>query len=383
MTMTNVANITATNRLRLEFAYDFQGRRVQKKASHWDSGDWVLDSDSRFVYDGWNLLTVFNSSLSLHTSFMWGLDLSGKMDQAGGIGGLLLAVFYGTPATNCFVANDGNGNITALINTANQASFARYEYSPYGETIRATGAGAVINPFRWSTKFWDEESGLVYYGYRYYNPSQGRWWGRDPETESGGNNLYAFVANCPNCATDALGLHKGDPWPTDVPSWYKEVIERYKTKYNVRGDIDPETIRTLYKADVAEFGSRDAILKSYGNKRNTLSEHRRRGGTRGYVDSRVLIAGGAVSAVSIAVVWAEAKLALQSVREQVAAGVSPRAGSAESHLFDFVRHVDSGDIMWAELDAITYVAASGQTGTAALVTWSAIIAEEDSPSGQP
>ena len=48
------------------------------------------------------------------------------------------------------------------------------------------------NPFRFSTKFRDE-SGLVYCGYRYYSPAQGRWIGRDPVEEQGGMNLYGFV----------------------------------------------------------------------------------------------------------------------------------------------------------------------------------------------
>ena len=56
---------------------------------------------------------------------------------------------------------------------------------PFGEVIRATGPMAKVNPFMFSTKFYDWESGLYYYGYRYYNPSTGRWPSRDPLTEPG------------------------------------------------------------------------------------------------------------------------------------------------------------------------------------------------------
>jgi len=205
MTMTNVANIAPTNRLRLEFAYDFQGRRVQKKVSHWDSNGWVLDSNSRFVYDGWNLLTVFNSSLSLHTSFMWGLDLSGTMDQAGGIGGLLLAVFYGTSTTSCFAGYDGSGNVTALLDSSGQPVLARYEYGPFGETIRITGPVASTNPFRFSTKYSDDETHLVYYGFRYYSSTFGRWINRDPITDQLILNLYLFCHNSSTCRIDTDG----------------------------------------------------------------------------------------------------------------------------------------------------------------------------------
>jgi RHS repeat-associated protein len=65
------------------------------------------------------------------------------------------------------------------------------------------------HPLRFSTKYTDNESGFLYYGYRYYNPSTGRWLNRDPLGEAGfellrqrqpnllgdGPNLYAFVHN--------------------------------------------------------------------------------------------------------------------------------------------------------------------------------------------
>jgi RHS repeat-associated protein len=205
MTMTNVASIAATNRLRLEFAYDFQGRRVQKKVSHWNGGPWTLDSDSRFVYDGWNLLAILNSDLSLQTSFMWGQDLSGTMDQAGGIGGLLMLTTHSIPNTNCFVSYDGNANVMALLDAGGEAVAGRYEYSPFGELLRATGPLANANPFRFSTKSADDETGLVYYGYRYYSPGLGRWLSRDPIDEADLINLYNALRNCPVGVTDTDG----------------------------------------------------------------------------------------------------------------------------------------------------------------------------------
>jgi RHS repeat-associated protein len=116
--------------------------------------------------------------------------------RAGGIGGLLVVRDHGG-GTYHFVGYDGNGNVTVLVNASDQSASAQYEYSPFGELIRATGPLATTNPFRWSTKFWEEESGLVYYGYRYYSPSLGRWINRDPFEEEGGNNFYAFVFNEP------------------------------------------------------------------------------------------------------------------------------------------------------------------------------------------
>jgi RHS repeat-associated protein len=94
-----------------------------------------------------------------------------------------------------FVAYDGNGNVTRLVKVSDSTVSGTYEYSPFGELIRVEGAAAKPNPFRFSTKYTDEETDLVYYGYRYYNASTGRWLSRDPLGELGGANLYGFLQN--------------------------------------------------------------------------------------------------------------------------------------------------------------------------------------------
>ena len=63
-----------------------------------------------------------------------------------------------------------------------------------------------LNPFRFSTEYDDDETDLLYYGYRCYNPSTGRWSSRDPIAEKGGNNLYAFCKNDSIDIMDRLGL---------------------------------------------------------------------------------------------------------------------------------------------------------------------------------
>jgi RHS repeat-associated protein len=65
------------------------------------------------------------------------------------------------------------------------------------------------NPFRFSTKYQDDETGLLYYGYRYYHAVTGRWISRDPIGERGGENLYVFITNNSPALVDPDGR---DPW---------------------------------------------------------------------------------------------------------------------------------------------------------------------------
>ena len=103
-------------------------------------------------------------------------------------------------------ANDGNGNVAGLVNATNGILAAQYEYDPFGNVLRSTGASSLTNVMRFSSKMQDLESGWNYYGYRYYNPGIGRWVSRDPIGEKGGANLHGFNRGNPIHYVDILGL---------------------------------------------------------------------------------------------------------------------------------------------------------------------------------
>lgn len=71
---------------------------------------------------------------------------------------------------------------------------------------RATGPMARVNALRFSTKFQDDETDYLYYGYRYCNPTSGRCISRDPIDHDGGINLYALNGNDYLQRTDVVGL---------------------------------------------------------------------------------------------------------------------------------------------------------------------------------
>ncbi len=82
---------------------------------------------------------------------------------------------------------------------------------PFGEVLRATGPLARANPLRFSTKYQDDETGLLYYGFRYYNPSSGRWLSHDPVGEEEGEpNISASACNDLVNHIDMVGLWKID-----------------------------------------------------------------------------------------------------------------------------------------------------------------------------
>ncbi len=203
-----VALASSLPRQRLEFAYDASGRRITKRVFAWNTSTstFILNSETKFLYDGWNLVAELTrdtatSTYSVNATYVWGLDLSGSQQGAGGVGGLLWSTNdSGTQSPGY----DGNGNIISWVDQSTGEITAENDYTAFGEIIGLSGTNPT--PFGFSTKYQDSETTLLYYGYRYYNPSTGRWLSRDPIEESGGLNLYGMVGNDPISFVDPLGL---------------------------------------------------------------------------------------------------------------------------------------------------------------------------------
>ncbi|MEI8109255.1 MAG: RHS repeat-associated core domain-containing protein, partial [Verrucomicrobiota bacterium] len=179
------------------YLYDALGRRIAKKHG--------TDAQRIYLYDGWNCLAEYESasgSVTLKVSNFWGLDFSGSLQGAGGVGGLLAVRFSDR---DYYPLYDGNGNITEYLDSTGAVA-AHYEYDPFGRITSTMSSVADVFTYRFSTKPFDAETGLYYYGYRYYEPITGRWLSRDPIGESGGFNLYGMVENNPLNRLDSFGL---------------------------------------------------------------------------------------------------------------------------------------------------------------------------------
>jgi RHS repeat-associated protein len=177
--MESLTNGPIGSKLRLTFSYDNRSRRITKQVENWTGSVWSTTVSNRFLYDAWNLVAQLNGTNSSPIeTFMWGTDLSGSVQGAGGVGGLL-AVSDSSQGTH-FAAFDANGNATALVKAADGTSSAKYEYNPFGEDLRTTGPMGKENPLLFSNKVADRETDLRYYGLRYYSPSISAWLARDP-----------------------------------------------------------------------------------------------------------------------------------------------------------------------------------------------------------
>ena len=126
------------------------------------------------------------------------------VDTLQGVGGVVGLLAVSANGLFYFPAYDNNGNITKYIDESGNV-VAAYEYDDFGRTISSSGQLAHLFRHRFSTKYFDAETGLYYYGYRFYSPALMRWINRDPIEEEGGVNLYGFCGNAIVHKVDKLG----------------------------------------------------------------------------------------------------------------------------------------------------------------------------------
>ena len=187
--------------LELLFSYDHAGRRISKRVIESIDGQRRIAKDQRFVYDGWNLIAELDTTGRATRTHLWGLDLSESQQGAGGIGGLLSTA---TADSAVFLSFDGNGSVVGELDHRTGRVMSTASYDAFGKMVEQEFARTT--PFEFSTKFMDDEAGHLYYGFRYYDPTHGRWLSRDPIGEAGGLNLYGFAGNDAVNQIDYLGL---------------------------------------------------------------------------------------------------------------------------------------------------------------------------------
>ena len=224
--------VCPTNRTmrKVEYAYDHQGRMVWKVVSRRgaEAQSWEAEKKTSYLWEKFNIIaeTVASDSATNVTYNIWGLDIDGSMQGAGGVGGLLAVV---KDSATYIPAWDANGNIMEYV-AEDGSIVAHREYDPFGGTVVYTCQSAITNQqsaisfTHWfSTKPWCSVTSLSEYQYRKYSPVLGRWLSRDPIGEEGDLNRYGFVRQDPIDSIDLFGLEKCGPDVTS--SFYRNLVE--------------------------------------------------------------------------------------------------------------------------------------------------------------
>ncbi len=182
------------------YSYALDGRRVGKEIA------WIENKPStwenvHYLYDGQNVVYEFGKN---HPTVRYTHPLACD----GLVCGPTAYAFVDAPISGTvdgakyYYLYDGLGSVTELIdedeNVVNQ-----YRYTPFGESLLKVEG--VFNPYQYTGRRYDEETGQYYYRARMYSPSQGRFLSNDPLGMVDGPNMYAYVRGDPINHRDPSG----------------------------------------------------------------------------------------------------------------------------------------------------------------------------------
>ncbi|MDR4460538.1 MAG: hypothetical protein MRJ67_08485 [Nitrospirales bacterium] len=175
--------INLPNSTTVTYKYDGLGRRIEKN---------VAGSITRYVYDGEDMLLEYDGSNTFRARYSHGdqVDQPLILQKAG------LGFFY--------YHSNHQGSITHLTNSSGTVANS-YLYDSYGRRLNVFES--VVQPYSYTGREFDGESGLYYYRARYYDPTAGRFLSEDPiGFRAGDQNLYNYVFNNPVNFIDPTGL---------------------------------------------------------------------------------------------------------------------------------------------------------------------------------
>ncbi|MFA5812134.1 MAG: RHS repeat-associated core domain-containing protein, partial [bacterium] len=231
--VTEVRN-AITDDIVTQYSYDALRRRTSE-----------LRADGKvtaFIYDGWQeVQEITDGTLTASYIYDDGIDHPIAMIANGH------AYYYHA---------DSRNNIAAITDESG-ALVERYAYDPYGAaTITDTNGNVqndstIGNAYRFSSRRYDEATGLYYYRHRMYSPQLGRFLQRDPEWYVDGMNVYVYVGNNPILWIDPYGLSKG---ATDLHGYTQKDFGKALEAAGIVMDASSVTVTSLRAFEIGGKG---------------------------------------------------------------------------------------------------------------------------------
>jgi RHS repeat-associated protein len=173
------------------FKYDPFGRRIQKSGPL---------GTTNYLYDGTNggnVIEEVDSTGNVLARYTHDLGIDKPFAEL-------------RSGTSSYYEQDGLGSITSLSSSAGAVANT-YTYDSFGKLTASTGT--LTNPFQYTGREFDPETGTYYYRARYFDQNVGRFVNEDPIGFGGGPNFYPYVHDNPVLFVDPTGLQ----WRTGGP----------------------------------------------------------------------------------------------------------------------------------------------------------------------
>lgn len=209
--------VAKDDNLIIDYSYDSFYRRLTKTTQVLDEGKWKKTENLRFLYEGDNEIGAVSPEGDILELRVLGLGMGAEIGAS---------VAFEFNHHIYAPIHDSQGSVCCLIDLETKMPAEFYRYSAFGELVYIHER-AILNPWLFSSKRYEEETGLVYFGKRYYDPSIGRWTTRDPLGFFDSPNLYLYALNNPVSRVDLYGLFSFEHLWSNICHTYKKSIHLY------------------------------------------------------------------------------------------------------------------------------------------------------------
>jgi len=184
----------------IEYEYGPEGERLKR----YDGTDTIY-----YVYDGEDVLMELDGSGTVearYTHVPADAVGGGSCESCGGGSGSVWAIDYPLmmrrDSENYFYMKDKLGSVVGLLDDEENVEVA-YEYDAWGTIVAEVGS--LWNPYRFTAREYDPDTGDYYYRARTYKPETGRFMQVDLEGMVDGTDMYVYVGNDPGNNVDPYG----------------------------------------------------------------------------------------------------------------------------------------------------------------------------------
>jgi RHS repeat-associated protein len=182
----NLIAVTLANGTKIAYIIDPENDRVGKTVNG------VLTTG--FLYDDDRIVAQLNGSNQVVSQFVYAAGSNSPDYMISG--GVTYRIF-----------SDRLGSPVLVVNSSTGAISEQIAYDEFGNVLSDTNPG--FQPFGFAGGLYDQDTGLLRFGARDYNPRVGRWSAKDPiQFDAGDTNLYGYVLNDPINWLDPTGLQE-------------------------------------------------------------------------------------------------------------------------------------------------------------------------------
>ena len=202
-----LGNLTAAalpNGTKIAYIIDAENNRVGKSVN----GIYTTG----FLYDDDHIVAQLDGSNLLVSRFVYGT-------------GSAVPTYMIRGSSTYRIVTNSLGSPVLVIDSGTGAIAEQITYDEFGNVLSDTNPG--FQPFGFAGGLYDQDTKLVRFGARDYNPAVGRWTAKDPTLFSGGEtNLYNYVQSDPVNHTDRSGLGDCEDKKEKAKKIAKKIVQK-------------------------------------------------------------------------------------------------------------------------------------------------------------